>query len=96
MPFKKGQSGNEAGRKPGTPNKTTTELRLFISEFLNQNKSGLQRAWIELEPKDKFSAFQSLLKFALPQKMSQQIDFNNLDEDVLDAIIDRLNPNTNE
>jgi hypothetical protein len=35
MTFKKGQSGNPAGKKPGTPNKTTKQLREQILESLD-------------------------------------------------------------
>lgn len=41
MPFKKGQSGNPAGRKPGTANKATLELRQFASKYTKEAIQGL-------------------------------------------------------
>ena len=32
MPFKKGLSGNPKGRRPGSKNKTTTEIRFLVQE----------------------------------------------------------------
>ncbi len=34
MAFKKGQSGNPNGRKPGVPNKITTETRVLFKAML--------------------------------------------------------------
>ena len=36
MAFKKGQSGNPSGRKPGVSNKITKELRDRIKDFRGQ------------------------------------------------------------
>lgn len=86
--FTKGQGG----RKPGTPNKVTTDLRQWISNFIDNNREQIQRDWQELEPKDRIVLFERLLKYALPtlQATSLDIDIENLTDEQLDYIIDKL------
>lgn len=35
MPFKKGQSGNPGGRKPGKPNRDTADFKAALTRLLN-------------------------------------------------------------
>jgi hypothetical protein len=43
MPFKKGQSGNPAGRKPGSVTKATVELRALAGKYSKDAIEGLVR-----------------------------------------------------
>jgi Family of unknown function (DUF5681) len=50
MTFKKGQSGNPAGKKPGTPNKTTTALREQTLESLDCPGAADRSAGAQIDP----------------------------------------------
>lgn len=86
--FQKGQGG----RKPGKPNKITQDLRQWINSFIEDNREQVQRDWLQLEPKDRLIMFERLLKYSLPtlQAVSTEINFEQLTDDQLDEIINRL------
>lgn len=80
------------GRKAGTPNKVTTDLRQWINNFINNNRKQIQQDWQQLEPKDRIVLFERLLKYTLPtlQSTSLDIDIESLNDEQLDYIIERL------
>lgn len=86
--FKKGQGG----RKPGKPNKVTTDLRQWVSNFIDDNREQIGKDWQQLEPKDRLVMFERLLKYTLPalQSTSLDIDFEKLTDQQLDYIIENL------
>lgn len=57
MPFEKGNSGNKAGKPKGTVNKTTSSLRTWISEFINDNRSRIKEDWEKLDPEKRIILF---------------------------------------
>lgn len=64
--FKKGNSGNPKGRPAGAQNKSNTDLRNFLTDFLEQNKDTLQKDFTEIEPFQRLQIFEKLIKYALP------------------------------
>ncbi len=92
MAFKKGQSGNAAGKPKGAVNKTTSDLRGWITAFIEDNKSQIKQDWNALEPKDRIQLFEKLLKYALPtlQATTLDISFDNLTDDQLNEIVNRI------
>ena len=92
MPFIKGESGNKAGKPKGTVNKTTTDLRKKINNFIEGQWDQLQKDWKLLEPKDRVALFEKLLKYSLPtlQATSMDVNFEKMTEEQLDEIINRL------
>lgn len=50
IPWKPGQSGNPAGRKPGIPNKATSTIKAFAQSLFNRPtfRKNLLRQWDEL------------------------------------------------
>lgn len=86
------------GRKAGTPNKVTADLRQWITTFIDDNREQIQKDWAQLEPKDRIQLFEKLLKYALPtlQAMQLQTEFDRMTESDLDRIIDELKKNSNE
>jgi hypothetical protein len=54
------------GRQAGTPNRTTKALRTWITDFITANTKQIENDWQSLEPKERITAFQQLLKYALP------------------------------
>lgn len=67
MPFIKDDPRiNKAGRKAGTPNKTTEQLRGVFQSFLEANLDKLQTDFDQLEPKDRLSFIERVAKMILP------------------------------
>ena len=86
--FKKGTGG----RKGGTPNKTTKNLRQFIHDFLNTNREKLQSDFETLDAKDRLILFEKFLSFALPKMNSFQIE--SLPDEQLNEIIEQIKKTT--
>ncbi len=86
--FKKGQGG----RKPGSANKITTDLRKWINNFIDDNLLQLQKDWKSLEPKDRIILFEKFLKYSLPtlQATSLDLGFEKMTDEQLDEIVNRL------
>jgi hypothetical protein len=61
--------GNE-GRKAGTPNKTTTEIREAFSLLIENNLSKLQEDLNGLEPKDRVKLLLEMSQFVVPKLRS--------------------------
>lgn len=62
MPFKKGQSGNPAGRKKGSLNKVNKDRKAFISYVLDLNKKGIVDVLNKLKETDPAAYLNALLK----------------------------------
>ncbi len=95
MGLKKGTTNNPAGRKKGTPNKLTADLRQRINEVLENNWQNIEADIKALEPKDRLMFIEKLLKYTLPtlQATSLNVDFEKLSDEQLDKIIDELKKN---
>lgn len=72
MAFKKGHSGNPTGRKKGTPNKTTKDIREIMSRIVSSNfsESKITRDLKELSPKQRLDYLLRLTEFILPKPKS--------------------------
>ena len=62
MGFKKGESGNPEGRPKGSLNKTTNEIREFISKSIDTDKIKYMLNLIE-DPVDYINAVSKLLPY---------------------------------
>jgi len=78
------------GRKAGTPNKTTAEIKEMINQFISGNLDDLQKNYDLLDPKDKLQFFRDLLKFVIPAKESNEININALSDSELERLTDNL------
>ena len=78
MAFEKGQSGNPTGRKKGTQNKSTAEMRGIIQEIINTNfsNSKIARDLKELSPKYRLEFYLKLLEYSLPKPLPEEIKDN--------------------
>ena len=65
------------GRKPGSPNLTTAEIREVITKFAGANSGKLTRWLSEIEkqdgPKAALEAYVRVLEFALPKRSSMEV-----------------------
>lgn len=90
MKYKKGESGNPAGRKKGKANRTTDELRSLLQNFIDANIETLQADFDQLEAKERLTYIERLLKHVLPAPMGE---LERLTDDQLDQLINRLKKN---
>lgn len=75
------------GRKKGTPNRSTDELRNLLQSFINTNMETLQTDYDKLEPKDRLNFINSLLRHVLPAPLQE---LERLTDEQLDELINRL------
>ena len=64
----KGNTNNPGGRPKGIPNRSTTELRRILNDFLssNMNLEQLQSDLDSLEPKDRLNFIDRMISRILP------------------------------
>ena len=84
------------GRKPGTPNKVTVSMRVWIVGLINDNREKLEKDLDKLPPKDRWAIVERLLQYAIPKKQSVQsnINFDKMTNEQLDEIINQLKNET--
>ena len=80
------------GRKQGSSNKVTADLRQSITEFLENNFDEMKNTFAKLEPKDKIIFYEKLLKYAVPTLQATELttDFEKMTDEQLDCIINEL------
>ena len=97
--FKKGQSGNPAGRPKGAPNKITRPLKAVISEFLTEKFEELPDLWQKLDAKERARFLIDLLPYIIPRiaavELSGEIALNRLTEEDIDLLALKLLQNEN-
>jgi len=64
------------GRKAGTPNKVTTDMRERIKLFVENEFDGVVTDFNALEPKDKVQLFEKFLTYILPKQRETSQDVN--------------------
>jgi hypothetical protein len=63
--FAKGNTGG--GRRKGSKNIATGELREFINGFINDNTDNIQNDFEALEPKERIDTLIKLMEYSLPK-----------------------------
>ena len=79
MPFVKGcPRPPGAGRKAGTPNKSTQFGADHILAFLTEYKNSGQMAkdWEELEPRDRIALSEKMMNYVMPKRAAVQAEVN--------------------
>ena len=75
MPFKEGHI-KTGGRKKGTPNKVTTEIRTKIEALIYEHTETINEDLMKLTPKDRVRAYTELLKYVIPTKKDIEVKDN--------------------
>lgn len=67
------------GRKPGVPNRATTEAREAIALFVQKNMDRLQ-TWLdkiaERDPKQAYDCFMAVIEYHVPKLQRTEVDSN--------------------
>ena len=78
MPFTKGDKNiNRSGRKSGSTNKTTTEIRKKYLELIENNFEQLETDLQTLKASERVKAIIELSKFILPTLKATEMSLNN-------------------
>jgi uncharacterized protein (UPF0305 family) len=83
------------GRRLGTPNKVTSNLRVWLEKLINKNRLQIERDIKSLDPKERLMVFEKFMQYTIPKMQSVQttIDFNHLTDEQLDNVINELTKN---
>lgn len=68
--MKKGITNNPNGRPKGSLNKSTTEMRELVTNFVSANLTTIQADFDQLEPKERLLFLEKLLGYTLPKLQS--------------------------
>jgi hypothetical protein len=78
MGLPKGTTNNIKGRPKGAKNRSTTEIREKLFEFISDNLPKLQNDFDKLDnPKDRLMFIERLFQYSLPKLQAQSIEFEN-------------------
>ncbi|HLN20616.1 MAG TPA: DUF5681 domain-containing protein [Bacteroidales bacterium] len=93
--FKKGQSGNPNGRKPGKPNMITYDMREALRTILEAEIKTLPELLKQMNPEKRADVLAKLLQYVAPkmQNVEMQTEFDKMTDEQLDMIIERLKNN---
>jgi hypothetical protein len=60
------------GRRKGTPNKATADLRVWVAELIDSNLEQIEADLKTLEPKERCLFIEKLLPYVIPKKREQE------------------------
>ncbi len=62
------------GRKAGSPNKVTADLKSWIQQLIDGNRRGFERDLKKLEPKDRLVILERLMGYVVPKQQSVSVE----------------------
>jgi len=80
------------GRKKGTPNKVTGNVKDWLYQLVDKNRLQVEKDLKALEPKERLQILEKVLQYTTPKMQSIQtkIDFNQLSDEQLNAVINEI------
>lgn len=78
------------GRKKGTENKVTQDLRLLLKDLLTKELTGIGKHLSLVEPKDRLDLIVKLLPYALP-KYEQVTSEDTLKNEPIGSFMNKMN-----
>jgi hypothetical protein len=92
MGLQKGRTNNPCGRKRGSRNKVSKDLRQAITDFLEGNFCRVQENFNLMSPITQMKVFIDLLPYCLPRLSSTELknDLDKLTSEQVDVLTDKL------
>lgn len=78
------------GRKKGTPNRVTSDIRGWLAKLIKQNRRQIEADLQELEPKDRVMMLERLMQYVIPKKQAIKADISDLSEDDVADVASRI------
>ena len=66
--------GRLGGRKKGTPNKSTSDLKQWLSGVLNENRNQFEKDLRELLPEERIKVLSGLFNYVIPKQQTLSIE----------------------
>ena len=66
--------GRLGGRKKGTPNKSTSDLKNWLSGVLNENRNQFEKDLRELLPEERIKVLSGLFNYVIPKQQTLSIE----------------------
>lgn len=95
--------GRLGGRAKGTPNKTTSTAKEWLTELVDKNRKQIEKDLKGMDPAERVKVFAQLLNFIVPKQQavsveaSIQAEYNEISkllqtapDEVIDRIADRI------
>jgi len=81
------------GRGPGVPNRSTTDLKIWVRELLEKNTELFEADLIKLKPNERLNVLQGLLKYSIPTLQSvSAVDLIETEYLQLQKLLDNASP----
>ena len=82
------------GRKAGTPNRTTADIKTRIAALIDDQFETVQAKLSELDAKEHVTAYIKLLEFILPKQRENKVDvaakMGAMSDEQLNQLIDQI------
>ncbi|GAB3503674.1 hypothetical protein GCM10027341_33160 [Spirosoma knui] len=88
MPFEKGRE-KTGGRKAGSPNKATTDIKSRIATLIENQFDTIQADLETLEPKERVTVYLKFLEYVVPKQREQKIDLSMLNDEQIDELLNK-------
>jgi hypothetical protein len=78
------------GRKPGSKNKISAEVKELVKTYLESNFEVFQASMTKLRPGAYVQAYLKLLQLIMPTKLEAKVNYENLSDSDLDQIVQTI------
>lgn len=92
--FEKGNKMSR-GRPKGSKNKSTIEIRDFFTQFVGNRIEDLDKAFDELDAKEKFKFLLDMAKFVVPTLRSVGSTIDELSDEQFERIVTQIKEENN-
>lgn len=91
--------GRLGGRAKGTPNKTTSTVKEWLTELVDKNRKQIEKDLKGMDPAERVKVFAQLLNFIVPKQQAVSVEatmqaeyaeMTKLLETAPDAVIDKI------
>ena len=79
------------GRKKNVPNKVTADMKDKVKLFIESNFDQIQADFSVLEPRERVTLYERMLKYIIPQKVENEISDQSGKAPIINITMPKLN-----